>query len=62
MRTSTYRKSTYLIAVLATIAATAVRILSDPWLGEMYPFPTFVLAVALTTWYGGVRAGALCVS
>ncbi len=42
--------------------ATGARLLLDPVLGEQIPYPTLLLAVLLTAWYGGVRPAMLAVA
>ncbi|MBI1841463.1 MAG: CHASE3 domain-containing protein, partial [Verrucomicrobia bacterium] len=51
-------------AVLATGAATVLRMGLTPLVGESHspvPFITFFPAVLVASWYGGFRAGALCI-
>jgi PAS domain S-box-containing protein len=43
----------YVVALLAVAAATALRLLLDPYLGERYPLATILLAVLFSAWYGG---------
>lgn len=43
----------YGIAVLSALAALAVRVLLDPWLGSHAPYVTFMVAVAATVWLAG---------
>ena len=45
----------YSLAVVSIAFATWVRILLDPLLGDRIPFPTLLLAVLLTAWWGGMR-------
>jgi two-component system, sensor histidine kinase len=49
----------YLVAVLATAAATLLRLVLSGVLGEQAPFFPFVLAVLVAAWYGGLRPGLL---
>ena len=49
----------YGVAVLAVVAATVVRVLLNPLLGDAAPFLPFILAVLLSAWYGGLRPGLL---
>jgi PAS domain S-box-containing protein len=46
--------SKYAVAIGATIAALVVRVALDPVLGDRFPFATFILAIAVTAWYGGL--------
>ena len=48
------RAHPYLLALSAVVLATGLRFLMDPWLGDQLPYPTFILAVAVTGLYGGV--------
>jgi PAS domain S-box-containing protein len=43
----------YACALVSIAAATLVRILLDPVLGDQYPYATLFFAVLLTAWYGG---------
>lgn len=45
---------TYGLAILSTVAAILARKTLDPIFGEQYPFITFMFAIILTAWYGGV--------
>jgi PAS domain S-box-containing protein len=45
----------YGCAVVSVALAIWVRLLLDPVLGDRIPFPTLLLAVLLTAWYGGTR-------
>lgn len=47
--------ASYCLAVVSTIAAILVRMALDPILGEEYPYITFMFAIILTAWYGGVK-------
>ena len=50
------------IALLATLAATAVRLALSPLIGDYaLPVTIFFPAVLISGWYGGLRAGLLCV-
>jgi PAS domain S-box-containing protein len=49
----------FLVAVLAVVAATLVRLLLDAWVAERVVFMTYFVAIAFTAWYGGVWLGAL---
>ncbi|MBL8037594.1 DUF4118 domain-containing protein [Nitrospira sp. CMX1] len=46
----------YGIALGSTFLAFLVRIIADSYLGDTLPFVTFLLAIAVTTWYGGIGA------
>ncbi|HET9253170.1 MAG TPA: ATP-binding protein [Candidatus Eisenbacteria bacterium] len=43
----------YVVAVLAVVLATAVRLALNPLLGTEFPFATLFLAVLFSAWYGG---------
>jgi PAS domain S-box-containing protein len=45
----------YACPVVTVALAIWVRLLLDPVLGDRIPFPTLLLAVLLTAWYGGAR-------
>jgi signal transduction histidine kinase len=45
----------YWFALLVTLLGLLLRFLLDPWLGDQMPYITFVLAVAVTGLYVGVR-------
>lgn len=45
---------TYGLAIVSTVAAILARKTLDPIFGEQYPFITFMFAIILTAWYGGV--------
>ncbi len=49
----------YTLAVIATLLALLLRFLADPWLGDQSPYITFVVAVALTGLYRGVRSACV---
>ena len=53
----------YSLAVISVTVAFLLRLLFDPWLGDQSPYLLFVVAVAVTGLYAGVRpallAGAL---
>ncbi len=51
----------YGLAVVSIALATWVRLLLDPALGYQLPYPTLLLAVMLTAWYGGVRPASVAV-
>lgn len=46
----------YGIALGSTLIAFLVRIIADSSLGDTLPFVTFLLAIAVTTWYGRIGA------
>jgi K+-sensing histidine kinase KdpD len=52
----------YGCAVVSIAIATWLRLLLDPLLGDQFPFPTLLLAVLLTAWYGGLRPALLAVA
>jgi two-component system cell cycle sensor histidine kinase/response regulator CckA len=47
----------YGLAVLAVVAAILLRLALDPILRDTLPFITFVAAVTVTAWYGGLKPG-----
>jgi PAS domain S-box-containing protein len=49
--------SAYLFTAAAIAAATVVRWLLDPWMGDGLPFFTFYFALLFAAWYGGWRPG-----
>jgi PAS domain S-box-containing protein len=51
----------YGCALLSIALATWLRLLLDPVLGDRIPFPTLLLGILLTAWYGGVRPALLAV-
>src|SRR5262249_36303898 len=51
----------YGVAVLSVALATVVRLEFDPLLGETGPLLIFVIAVILTTWFGGFWPGLLAI-
>jgi PAS domain S-box-containing protein len=51
----------YGCAAVSVALAIWVRLLLDPVLGYQIPFPTLLLAVLLTAWYGGVRPALVAV-
>src|SRR5258708_7257107 len=48
-------------AILAIVAATALRVLLNPALGESYPFPPFFFAVLLTAYFCGLGPAVLAI-
>nr|WP_290221575.1 PAS domain S-box protein [Trichocoleus desertorum] len=54
-----FRWLRYGVAVLVVVAATVVRLLLNPLLGNASPFLPFILAVLFSAWYGGLRPGLL---
>jgi two-component system sensor histidine kinase/response regulator len=48
-------------AVAGIALATWVRVLLDPVLGHQSPFPTLLVAILLTAWFGGVRPALVAV-
>lgn len=46
----------YSLAVISVLVALLLRLLIDPWLGDQSPYVMFVVAVAVTGLYAGVRA------
>ena len=49
----------YLLALLTTLAAIALRLALDPILGNQFPFTTLYAAVAFTVWIHGYRPAIL---
>lgn len=49
----------YVLAVVATLAAVVVRMALDPILGEKHPYITFMFAIIFTAWYGGLGPSIL---
>jgi PAS domain S-box-containing protein len=43
----------YAVAVAVVAIATFVRVLLDPWLGDLFPFAVLFFAVLVVAWYGG---------
>jgi len=48
-------KFAILVAVAIVVAATLIRWLFSPLLGDNVPFITYFLAVVIAAWYGGIR-------
>ena len=51
----------YGVAVLSVALATVVRLEFDPLLGESAPLLIFIIAVILTSWFGGFWPGLLAI-
>jgi PAS domain S-box-containing protein len=51
----------YGCAVVSIALATWVRVLLDPVLGDLSPFPTLIFGVLLTAWCGGIRPALVAV-
>lgn len=49
----------YSLAVISVVLALLLRLLVDPWLGDQSPYLLFVVAVAVTGLYAGVRPALL---
>ncbi len=49
----------YSFAVISVLLALLLRFALDPWLGDQSPYITFVVAVAVTGLYAGVRSACL---
>src|SRR5258708_29522852 len=47
------------VPIAGSLAATAVRYALDPWLGALFPFVTYYLAMVFCAWYGGAVPGFL---
>lgn len=54
------RLGPYWLAVLSALLGVALRLLMDPWLGNHTPYLTFVVSVALTGLFAGVRPALFC--
>src|SRR5690349_5378424 len=52
----------YAFAVVLTLLALLSRFALDPLLGDHLPYVTFFMAVAVTTWYGGLGASLTAVA
>ena len=53
------KKGGYWLAIISVLLAFLVRLLVDPWLRDQSPYLMFVVAVAVTGLYAGVRPAAL---
>ncbi len=53
------RLTPYGIAAGVVLAATAVRLLFNPWINPQVPFLTFYLAVMVASWWGGLGPGLM---
>jgi hypothetical protein len=49
----------YYLAVLSTLFGLGLRFALDPWLKDQMPYVTFLVSVALTGLYAGVRPALL---
>lgn len=49
----------YALAILSTAFGLGLRIAIDPWLGDQMPYVTFLVSVALTGLFAGVRPALL---
>ncbi len=56
-RTAASPHTAWLVALLCTAAAVAVRMVLTPWLGEPMPFLPHLAATGVAAWYAGTRAG-----
>jgi PAS domain S-box-containing protein len=52
----------YGIAPMSVALATAIRLALDPLLGDRFPFLAFIVAIGVTTWYGGLGPSLLAVA
>lgn len=50
------RLRNYSIAAILVVAAAAARTWLTPYLGQLAPFPTFLMAIAVAAWIGGMGA------
>lgn len=55
-------KKQYGIALGSTLIASLVRIIADSSFGDTLPFATFLVAIAVTTWCGGIGASLTALS
>ncbi len=53
--------SRYICAIASVALAIGARLLLDPVLGQQIPFPTILVAVLVSAWYGGFRPALLAV-
>lgn len=53
---SLIRIGPYSLAVLSVLLGLGLRFLIDPWLGDQMPYITFLVSVAVTGLYAGVRS------
>jgi len=54
-----FRLGGYWLAVVTVLLAFALRFAVDPWLGDQDPYIVFVVAIAITGLYAGVRPAIL---
>jgi K+-sensing histidine kinase KdpD len=54
-----FKFSGYWLAVVSVFLAFLLRLVIDPWLGGQMPYLTFVVAIAATGLYAGVRPAIL---
>jgi PAS domain S-box-containing protein len=54
-----FQFSGYWLAVVSVFLAFLLRLVIDPWLGDQMPYLTFVVAIAATGLYAGVRPAIL---
>src|SRR3954467_11374142 len=52
----------YGIAPISVALAAAVRLALDPLLGDRLPFLAFIVAIGVTSWYGGLGPSLLAVA
>jgi signal transduction histidine kinase len=52
-------RDSYSLAVISVILAFLLRLVVDPWLGDQSPYLLFVVAVAVTGLYAGIRPALL---
>ena len=55
----TVRVGGYSLAIISVVLAFFLRLIVDPWLGDQSPYLLFVVAVAITGLYAGVRPALL---
>lgn len=48
-----------LVAIVSVLVATVVRSWLDPVLGERSPYITYIVAILVSSWYGGLRPGLI---
>ena len=55
-------KRAYTAAVFSLAVATAVRLMLHPFLGDRVPFATYLIAVLMVGWYGGLVPAIFCLA
>src|SRR5204862_4928940 len=49
----------YSAAIVLAFLAMLLRLSVDPWVGDQYPFATFIAAAAISAWFGGAGPALL---